>query len=286
MSSKLFRRLAIVAGLAAASLSFSQAQVYMVAHADDWPLFMGHKAYEDVSMNRQAVFIYTTSGDAGMRTGGWGSLPYYRAREEATIHTLRLPTTQVLQWYPADVTARVKVNNRNITTITHRNTISYFLRLPDGSPSGAGFEINGFQSLERFRDGKFTNLKAIDGSATYAKWSDLVATVKAIFLRHGTGQTINTHDFDETFNVGTHSDHSRTGFLARDASVGVSSMNRYWVDYETHFKEPNLTQEQTFDKHAMYGAHMATLSRYGYNFGYDAGHKAWLSRGFYREAWN
>ncbi len=286
MSKKLIRPIFITAAFAVAAASFSQAQVYMAAHADDWPLFMGHKAYEDVSSNKQCVFIYTTSGDAGMRTGGWGTLPYYRAREEATVHTLRLPTAQVLQWYPADVTSKVKINNRNIATITHRNTISYFLRLPDGSPSGAGFQVNGSQSLEKFQAGKISNLKAIDDSATYAKWSDLVATVRAIFLRHGSGQTINTHDFDETFNVGTHSDHSRTGMLARDASIGVSRMNRYWVDYESHFREPNLTQEQTFDKYAMYGAHMATLSRYGYNFGYDAGHKAWLSRGFYRESLN
>lgn len=284
MSSKLFRPLAFAAAFTLAAVSLSQAQVYMVAHQDDWPLFMGHKAFEDISTNKPCVFIYTTAGEAGMKTGGWGSIPYFRAREEAAMHGLRLPSNLIEQWFPSDVTSRIKINNRNITVMTHRNTTSYFIRLQDGKVSGEGYDDNRNQSLKRLRLGLVSPLTAIDNSASYARWSDMVNTVKAILARHGTGATINTHDFNEVFNPDDHSDHFETGRLARDAAIGTASKMRYWLGYESASHEPNLNTEQIQEKYGVYGAHIATMSRYGYNIGWDYGHRAYLTRGIFRES--
>lgn len=284
MSSNFVRPLVLLASLSMAAASFSQAQVYLIAHQDDWPLFMGHKAFEDVSTNKQCVFIYTTAGEAGMKTGGWGSLPYYRAREEAAMHGLRLPSNLIEQWFPADVTTKVKINNRNITVMTHRNTTSYFLRLQDGKVSGEGYDDNRNQSLKRLRLGLVTPLTAIDNSASYAKWSDMVSTIRAILARHGTGSTINTHDFNEVYNPGDHSDHLETGRLGREAAVGIASKMRYWLGYWSGTHEPNMTADQLQEKYGVYGAHVATMSRYGYNIGWDYGHRNYLTRGIFREA--
>lgn len=272
-----------VCTVAASSHAMAQTQVYMAAHQDDVPLFMGHQAWNDLTSNKPCVFIFTTAGDAGMKNGGWGSLPYFRAREEASIQGLRLPTSQIVQWFPEDTATTLTINNRKVRVVTHRNTVTYFLRLPDGAPNGEGFADTGFMSLKRLRAGLVRNMKTVEGATTYANWSTLVGTVRAILQRHGTGQTINVHDYDESINGGTHSDHAVTGILAAEASTGLASLMRYWIDYESRNREPNMTDEQKSDKFAVYGSYMAMMSRYGYNFGYDYGHKNYLSRGYFRE---
>lgn len=283
MRSLLLRISLIVGAAVLGSASISQTQVYMVAHQDDWPLFMGHQAWDDMTSNRPSVFIYTTAGDAGMKDGGWGTIPYFKAREEAAMSSLRLPASQIEQWFPGETTKSVRINSRYITVVTHRNTVSYFLRLPDGAPDGNGFSGTSYRSLQKFKAGSFSNFKAVDSSATYGKWSDLVNTVKAILQRHGSGMTVNVHDYDTIYNPNSHSDHLTTGLLAKEASVGLASRLRLWVDYDSSNYEENLLGEQKLDKYAMYGAYISTLSKYTYNFGYDYGHKAWLGRGYFRE---
>jgi hypothetical protein len=50
---------------AASSTSF-----YVVAHEDDWQLFMGLNAALDVpAPDSKTVFVHTTAGDAGLGTG-------------------------------------------------------------------------------------------------------------------------------------------------------------------------------------------------------------------------
>src|ERR1041384_2063256 len=43
---------------------------YVAGHQDDWQLFRGNAAYQDLkSPNVRAVFIYATAGDAGLTDG-------------------------------------------------------------------------------------------------------------------------------------------------------------------------------------------------------------------------
>ena len=71
-------------------------------------------------------------------------------------------------------------NGHPIYRVSYRNTVSYFLRVPDGNPLGTGYSDTGFQSLKRLADGENNMLSAIDGSTVYHGWSDLIATVRAI----------------------------------------------------------------------------------------------------------
>ena len=65
-----------------------------------------------------------------------------------------------------------------IHRVSYRNTVSYFLRVPDGSPLGTGYAHTGFQSLKRLADGDNDTLAAVDGSTVYHGWNDLVGTLR------------------------------------------------------------------------------------------------------------
>ena len=53
-------------------LHFEKISIYVVAHADDWQLFMQPVVYNDiVSPTCKVIFIITTAGDAGMEATFW-----------------------------------------------------------------------------------------------------------------------------------------------------------------------------------------------------------------------
>ena len=57
---------------------------YVVAHADDWQLFMNPDAFKDITMpDSKVVFIVTTAGDAGKEDN------YWKAREEGMKSSIR-----------------------------------------------------------------------------------------------------------------------------------------------------------------------------------------------------
>ena len=69
-----------------------------------------------------------------------------------------------------------------MTAVSYLNTVGYFLRVPDGHWSGDGYYETGFQSLKRLATGENEILRAVDGSATYHGWHDLVGTLELFSL--------------------------------------------------------------------------------------------------------
>src|SRR3954454_18953043 len=64
--------------------SYAEVSFYIVAHADDWQLFMQPNAYKGlVDADHKVVFIVTTAGDAGNEER------YWRAREEGCKSSIR-----------------------------------------------------------------------------------------------------------------------------------------------------------------------------------------------------
>src|SRR5205814_6810947 len=53
--------------------------VYIVAHQDDWQLFMGDAAVESLGTGAPAIFVYLTAGDDGRDS------VYWLARERAAL---------------------------------------------------------------------------------------------------------------------------------------------------------------------------------------------------------
>src|SRR4030095_16960183 len=94
----------------------------------------------------------------------------------------------------------------------YQDTVSYFLRLPDGNMEGAGYENTGLQSLKRLHEGAIPAMTAIDGSTTYQGWADLRDVLRKLIDRER-GQAanvwINIPDTDINHNIGDHSDHQQ-----------------------------------------------------------------------------
>jgi hypothetical protein len=219
---------------------------YFAAHEDDWQLFMNPQAFDDVAdAGTKTVFIHSTAGDAGLGVGTGGRrFPYYLAREsgaEAAIRFMadagRLPVDRAA--------APIWINAHRIYRVAYRNTVAYFLRVPDGNPSGTGYPETGGQSLQRLATGLISTLGAIDGSTVYHGWTDFVSTVRAILDRErgdAASIALNLPEPDPRLNPNDHSDHLMTAKAALDAAKGLACARRiYYVDYAKSHLPENLT---------------------------------------------
>jgi hypothetical protein len=255
VSQSLRTSVVVLAALAAAPALAGEAappdkvSFYFAAHEDDWQLFMNPSAFDDVAGGAaKTVFVHVTAGDAGIGTGANGRKhPYYRARENGADTAVRFMVDA--NTAPASETAaHLDFNGHEVYRVAYRNTVRYFLRVPDGNPGGTGYAGTGWQSLKRFADGAIDTMTAIDDSAVYHGWGDLVATVRAImaFERGGATLTqINVADPDPAINPGDHSDHLMTSRLAVEAANDLGCVRRvYYVDYASSKLPENLDARQ------------------------------------------
>ena len=212
--------------------AFSSTSFYVVAHEDDWQLFMGLNAALDVpSPDSKTVFVHTTAGDAGLGTGTGGTpVPYYIARENGALSAIRfLANRGVVGTGPNGVVSTVRINGKSLTRVAYKNTVAYFLRLPDGNvDTGRGYPSTGNQSLLLLDLGAIPNISAIDGSAIYFGWADLVGTLRGIILFEAHSSPvvwINVPDTNPIINPGDHPDHIYTGMAMLDAIAPLPCVN-------------------------------------------------------------
>src|SRR5438132_1539125 len=91
--------------------------------------------------------------------------------------------------------------------------VAYFMRLPDGAPSGEGYSGRG--SMAMLRDGQQATLAALDGSTTYTSWTDFYTTIRAIVDYESNNQAapfveVHAPEYDRTANPNDHPDHLAT----------------------------------------------------------------------------
>src|ERR1700761_7270812 len=121
----------------AAGLKSDKVSFYFAAHEDDWQLFMDPTAFEDVLGGAaKTVFVHVTAGDDGLGTGSGGrKYPYFLARENGAISAMRF-MADADRTPIADSAGHMIFNGHSLYRIAYRNTIGYFLRLPDGDALG------------------------------------------------------------------------------------------------------------------------------------------------------
>ena len=219
---------------------------YFAAHQDDWQLFMNPSAFQDVVDGKtKAVFVHMTAGDAGLGAGTGGRKhPYYRARENGAETAIRFMADSGSA--PGEkLAAQVLFDGHLIYRVSYRNTVSYFLRVPDGNPGGTGYEKTGAQSLALLAEGRIAALTAVDGSTSYDGWKDLVATIRALIdYERGNAPSIqlNVGELDTRINPGDHSDHRMTAKAALDAARGLSCARRlHFTNYASARMPENLS---------------------------------------------
>ena len=161
--------------------------------------------------------------------------PYYLARENGAVNAMRFMADADRTPIAKSAGPMTFNGHPDLTATSYLNTIGYFLRLPDGDASGAGFAGTGFQSLKRLAMATSIRWRSIDGSTVYHGWSDLVATIRDI-VKYERGQApliqLNVADPDARINPADHSDHLMTAKAALDAAQNMDCVRRvYYVDY-------------------------------------------------------
>jgi hypothetical protein len=234
---------------------------YFSPHEDDWQLFMMPAAFRDVAdHSTRTVFVHLTAGEAGLGLGTGGRKhPYYLARENGAEMAIRFMAEPDGR-HPVEPQLDAPVYaSHAIRRVSYRNTIAYFPRLPDGNPDGTGYESTGNQSLKRLRDGTIETMTAIDGSAVYSGWSDLVATLRALIVAECEGLVPDLHvpELDVALNPGDHADHRCTARAVLDAAAGLPARIFHHIGYAASERPENLTGADRDRKCAVYAVTMA-----------------------------
>lgn len=260
---------------------------YFAAHQDDWQLFMNPSAFEDVIGGAaKTVFIYVTAGDAGLGTGtGDRKHPLYLARDNGADQAVRfMADTEAVP--DSGKVSIMPFNGHPIYRVSYRNTVSYFLRVPDGSPLGAGYAHTGFQSLKRLADGDNDTLAAVDGSTAYHGWNDLVDTLRAI-IDYERGQArlvqLNVAELDPHINPGDHSDHLMTSKAAIAAAGDLSCVRLVsYIDYASSKLPENLDLQQRDIESSVFAVTLAGVQALGQPTSWQHYDRSYVGRNYFR----
>jgi len=260
---------------------------YFAAHEDDWQLFMNPSAFQDVIDGAaKTIFIHMTAGDAGLGIG-WGGRkhPFYLARENGAEAAIRfmadaddIPAERVIE--------HRTFNGHAIYRVAYRNTVSYFLRVPDGNPLGSGYYDTGFQSLKRLADGAIDRLYAVDGSTVYHGWGDLTATLRKIVdFERGQAAAVqfNVAELDARINPNDHSDHLMTARAALDSISDLACVRRVsYVDYHSAKLPENLNAQQRDMASSVFAVTLAGVLAYDHRTSWHHYDESYVGRNYFR----
>ena len=272
---------------------------YICAHPDDCFLFMSPNLYDDIAKDAQkVVIVYLTSGDAGLASHtDDATIPYPAVRERASLDATawisdggKEPTGAKQE------TAMVTVHGHSIDRVSYANTVSYFLRLPDGNMDGGGFARYGFQSMRKLHMGELKSVTPIDGQTAYEGWPDMVGVLAGILSRETESDanvTVHIAEPNIAINDHDHSDHTTgaRGFLDAMAYLNDkhSSANRCYhlykhIDYSIAEKPANLEGVALQNKSGSFAVLTATQRHFLDHHNWDAAHLPYLTRNYYTTA--
>lgn len=231
--------------------------VFVVAHEDDWQLFMGDIAAKQVRAGDSVSFIYLTAGDDGR-----DSL-YWRTRERAALHSTRVAIGRDASDSAEVRCSMTTVLNHSIQQCGVANTKSYFLRLPDGRRNGMGFASHDYQSLRKLRGKKIAVMSAVDGSAAYNGWEDLTSTIGNIIGPNSSDRDVVVHANDPSIaaNPHDHFDHRMTGLLVEDLRRTQWWKTQYYVGYALATRAANRSTDEAREKTAIFLAYDKEMKR-------------------------
>ncbi len=236
--------------------------LYIIAHADDWQLFMFPHVYKDIiAPDCRVIFIVTTAGDAGMDETFW------TAREEGLKSSIRFCIAPLSE--KVEFVADRKFNNHKIGFCTINNTTTYFLRLPDGNLDGKGFSSCNFQSLSQFKLQQINFISALNNSATYQSWSELLSLFESIIAFECKGfSNIRIHYLnpDPGINSNDHPDHIATGNIIQNITTITGIHQLLFVGYSTIDRGDILSLPDLFWKTGIFAAYeKAVYDNCGYS---------------------
>ncbi len=281
----------------AAPQASGRLDAFVVAHPDDWQLFMGDVAAQAMRGEGGTTFIYLTAGDAGRAAS------YWEAREQGALASVAF----ALGIAPPDVKggaggaqfpvecAETPFADYSVRQCKIGPIASYFLRLPDGNLNGEGFAATGARSLMQLEAGATTSLARVDLNGSLKAWPGVVAVVRAILrleagASRAAGHQVRLHasDPDTAFNPRDHADHRATGRLAASIAVDDGFGLSQYAGYSTSEWPSNLTAAQFAEKAGLFMAYdrarLLVNPEWSAYAELPAGYSSWLSRTYIRPA--
>ena len=282
-----------------ARAQFTSVSFSVQAHQDDWQLFMSNKVVADLNISgRKMVFITLTAGDGSVGNGAYGpsSVIFFQARENGAVYSSKYVADITTGTAPADVPTATTVSilgntNHNITKYVYKNTVNYFLRLPDGNGNGNGFPNTGSVSLERLKTGAIASISALGGTAaTYTGWSDLTNTIKTIINTEkitGTQSWIySAHTLDGSntaYNANDHSDHRYSSWAAQVAASAMTWMGvAGFMDYESSANGANLSATDHENASAIFAVTNWGIIEAAYSTTFNSSHLPWIPMEYFQ----
>ena len=265
---------------------FNELDFYVVAHQDDWQLFMGTNVYNDIiafdetnptTNGKKVVLIYTTAGNLhdtddtrscncrDPLDASGKPVPYWRVREQGAKNSVHLAACRMGGWgpgipYPKNKT--VVLNGHPITKYEIKNTVSYFLRI----------ETGGFGQWIFHPDASW--VKTADNSTVYADYNDLVNTIYAIYKYEMDSSLknknvhFNCQDIDMTVNPNDHYDHYTSGRAASEAANLIGRAldsclpHTLFIDYNSQNLPANLSAPDGQNEAALTAVYCMALLDY------------------------
>ena len=244
-------------GVRYVSTSPRTVDVVLVAHQDDWQLFMGDVVALRVQTRNPVVFIYLTAGDNGR-----DSL-YWTTRERGALKSTRIAAGAAATDSAADQCSMARVLDHAIRKCTIANTESYFLRLPDGHRNGIGFARHSHQSLRKLRRKRIASISAVDGSAAYNGWADVISTVGSLIGESSASRIVTVHTSDPSVVVNPHDhfDHRMAGLLVADSRKRNKWNVVYYAGYALATRAPNRSGDQVRQKTTLFLAYDRVMTQ-------------------------
>lgn len=235
----------------------SRVDAVLVAHQDDWQLFMGDAIAPQIRTGNRLVFIYLTAGDDGRDT------LYWMIRERAALGSTRIAAGTAATEPELDQCSMARVLNHSIRKCTIANTESYFFRLPDGQRNGIGFARHSYQSLRKLRRKRIASISAVDGSAAYTSWADVVSTVGSLIGESSASRIVTVHTSDPSVVVNPHDhfDHRMAGLLVADSRKKNRWNVVYYVGYALTTRAANRSGEQVRQKTTLFLAYDKVMTQ-------------------------
>jgi LmbE family N-acetylglucosaminyl deacetylase len=239
------------------SNSPGRADVVLVAHEDDWQLFMGDVVARRIRTGNLVVFFYLTAGDDGRDSLYWAT------REHAALESTRVATIAPAADSGSPQCSTTNALEHAIRKCTIGNTESYFFRLPDGRRNGAGFARHSYQSLRKLRGKRITSISAVDASTAYDGWADLASTVGTLIGEGSVDRVVTIHTSDPSIvaNPHDHFDHRMAGLLVADSRLKNKWNVVYYTGYALASRAANRSRAQTRQKVAIFQAYDAAMTR-------------------------
>jgi hypothetical protein len=217
-------------------------------------------------------------------TGG-RSQPYYLARENGAKSSVKF-IADAAQAPAIPVDSVASVSGHAIKRWLYGNTVSYFMRLPDGSPQGTGYVATAEQSLKRLHERTIPTMTSIDDSTTYENWSDLRITLrKLIDHERGTATNVwvNIPDTNIEKNVGDHADHQHMAQGVLEAIADLRWIHKaLYLDYVTADMKENMNSAEREIEAGTFAALSMGLTALDHPSPWDRLHRSWLSRHYFR----